>query len=442
MKRFLRAVVLQTAALIVAVAGAHAPARAALVTQTTYNGAKIVEQRDPSSSLIGVQLFVPAGLDRQTAAQSGIAALVAESIAGTPVGRDRLPLRDALQGEGGAVSYSVDGRWIRFYVEGIKANFGSRLLPLFEAAISHPAFDETSLQRARRELGRKIAENQSVPLTVALEMLNAAFFTASEAGLPPFGLPATLQSLSSQDVQTFFSTYYRRSGAIVSAAGDLDAARSDDFTKIVDTLPAGATRPVPVTLPKLRGAQRRLVARRDIAVPWLVAQFPAPSLRSRDFGAMLVLTTFLERTASEMAGNPTITTLPFSDRPAGAMYNFDQQPANVVLYVNGGFGDPTRPFSTALSVVQIFAHSKLSGDIGTMKSIAIGTFVDAAATLEDRSWFAGVFAEQDASPDFVARGLDAIKRVRAADLQRVARVYLGNPNVALVLPRAGSDTSS
>ncbi len=124
------------------------------------------------------------------------------------------------------------------------------------------------------------------------------------------------------------------------------------------------------------------------------------------------------------------------------MYNFDQQPANVVLFINGGFGDPSRPFGTALSVVQIFARSKISGDLSTMKSIAAGTYIDAAGSLEDRAWFAGVFAAQGVSPDFLARGLDAIRTVKAADLQRVARVYLGNPNVALVLPRDGANLSS
>ena len=413
-----------------------APVQAALVTQTAYNGAKLLEQPDQTSALIGAQFFIAAGLDRQTPAQSGLAALVAQDVLNTAVGRDRLPLHDALQAEGGSISYSVDGHWIRYYLEGIKANFGSRLLPLFEAALSHPAFDDAAIIDARTELARKIAQNEVVPLTVGLEMLNAAFFTQSDAGLPPYGLPATLQSLTPADARQFFATYYRRSGAIVSAAGALDAVQSDDFTKLIDTLPAGSTQPIPIKLPALQGTQRRLVARRDIAVPWLVAQFPAPSLRSRDFGAMLVLTTFLERTASEVAGNPTIATLSFSDRPAGALYNFDEQPANLVLFVNGGFGDPTRPFGTALSVVQIFAHSKLSGDIATMKSIAAGTYVDAASTLEDRSWFAGVFAAQGVSPDFVSRGLAAIHSVRATDLQRVARDYLANPNVALVLPRS------
>ncbi len=131
--------------------------------------------------------------------------------------------------KGGSITYSVDGRWIRYYIEGIKANFGSRLLPLFEAALAHPSFNDSALLSARNELDRKIAEDEAVPLTVGLEMLNGAFFTQSDAGLPPFGLPATLAALTPPDAQRFFTTYYRRNGAVVSAAGGLDASARRRF---------------------------------------------------------------------------------------------------------------------------------------------------------------------------------------------------------------------
>jgi len=421
---------------------AAAPIAMPAPRQTSYDGATIVLQPDAESSLVGMQFFIAAGLDRQAPAQNGLSALVAEDVLNTPVGEGHVPLRDAVLSEGASIAYTVDGHWIRYYLEGIKANFATRILPLFAAALARPSFDAGAVSDARTELDRKIAENQLVPLTVGLEMLNAAFFTDSDAGLPQYGLPATLAGLGPADARRFFSTYYRRTGAIVSAAGGLDSDRAGDFFTLVDTLPPGATRPIAVKLGKLRGSQRRLVARRDIAVPWLVAQFPAPSIRSRDFGAMLVLTSFLERTASEVAENPSVTTRPLSDRAAGALYNFDERPANVVLFINGGFGDPSRPFSTALSVIQIFARSKLSGDIASMKRIAAGAYVDAATSLEDRTWFAGVFAAQDVSPDYVRRGLDAIGNVRPADLQRVARTYLSNPNVAIVLPRDLQSTPS
>src|SRR5579862_561022 len=64
------------ALLAAAVIGAgSAPSRAATV----------VQQPDASAELIGTEVLVQAGLDRQTVRQNGLAALVAESVLQTPV---------------------------------------------------------------------------------------------------------------------------------------------------------------------------------------------------------------------------------------------------------------------------------------------------------------------------------------------------------------------
>ncbi|MBC5815608.1 MAG: insulinase family protein [Candidatus Eremiobacteraeota bacterium] len=421
---------------IAALSGATAlasPIHVSAPSVTSYLGAKIVMQVDASNPLTGMQLFIQAGLDRETPNQSGLAALVAESIVRTPVGG--LPLQDELLAKGGSITYTVDGHWIRFYLEGLSPNFATGIMPLFEQALAKPDFSATTLASSRAELDRKIAENEKIPLDVGIQMLNTAFYTDSDAGLPQYGLPATLAGFTSSDAQRFYSTYYRRGGAVVSAVGGVNAATQSQFSNVLGALAEGTSKPVPVRLSRLSGSEHHLVTHRDIAVPWLVAQFRAPSIGSRDFGAMLVLTSFLERTAAEVAENPSVTTKSFNDRAVGTLYNFDDRPASVVLFINGGFGDPSRPFSTALSVIQIFAHSKLSGDIGGMKSIAAGNYIDGVTTLEDRAWMAGVFASQDLPPNYIERGLNAITSVTGADLQRVARTYLDNPNVAIVLPR-------
>lgn len=404
-----------------------APIVSAPATLSEHSGAKILRQLDSRNALVGVQLVVRAGLDRQGAAQSGLAALTAACIARTA--------QDALLARGGSLSYTVDGNDIRFYLEGVKERFAADLLPLFEAALAHPKMDAASVVAARDELYRKIRDNQKIALTVGLEMLSAALITDSNAGMPQYGIPATLAGFTPADVAAFYARNYRRGGAVLSADGGLDAVPPPALNQLIDSLAEGASSAVPAHIARLQGTQHRLIAHRDIAVPWLVAQFPAPAVGSKDFGAMLVLTSFLERTAAEVAENPSITTKGFAERAVGTFYNFDEHPSNLVLYINGGFGDPTRPFNTAMAVIQIFARSKLAGNIAQMKTIAAGSFVDNISSLEDRAWLAAVFASGSTSPDYIAAGLDAIGRVTPGDLQRVARTYLENPNVAIILPR-------
>jgi predicted Zn-dependent peptidase len=409
-----------------------APAGAAANFRVTrVSGGLVVRQDDPAADLIGTQMRIPAGLDRQSPSQNGLAALVAESILQTPV--DGVPLADSIAGDGGSIAYDVNPHDVRFYLEGLPASYDS-MLARFRSALARPDFSSPALARARTALGARIARTQQFPLTVGLQMLNRTFYTDSDAGMPPLGLPQTLAGFVTGDAQAFFSGHYLRGGTVVSAAGKLSGIASGSLEALIGVLGPGSSAPVKVSLKQLPSNTRQLIARRDIPVPWLVAQYKAPDLASRDFGPMLVLTSFLERTLADVAGVPTLSTASSDSRGVGATYNFDTQPANIVVYVDGG-GNPTQVFATALTIVNVLGHAKLAGDLSDMKTFAIGRFLDQSTTLRDRAWLAGTFVGGRLGPDYTAQAIAAIQKTTASDLQRVAVRYLGFPNIALVLPR-------
>jgi predicted Zn-dependent peptidase len=424
------------AALYLAVASAPAGAVAGF-SVTHVAGGSVVRQDDAAADLIGMQMRIPAGLDRQRSDQNGLAALVAEAILQTPAGG--VPLADAIADNGGSIAYDVDPHDVRFYLEGLPGNFASMLAD-FRAALAHPDFSAAALARARTSLGARIARTQQFPLTVGLQMLNRTFYTDSNAGMPPLGLPQTIAAFGRSDVQAFFTAHYLRGGAVVSAAGKLGGIPSGSFEALLDALGPGSSAPVKVTIKQLPSNTRQLIARRDIPVPWLVAQYKAPDLASRDFGPMLVLTAFLERTLADVAGVPTLSTPSSSSRGVGATYNFDTEPANVIVYVDGG-GNPTQVFATALTIVNVLGHAKLAGDLSDMKTYAIGRFLEQSATLHDRAWLAGTFVGRRLGPDYTAQTIAAIQKTTASDLQRIAVRYLGFPNIALVLPRDTQNSS-
>ncbi len=405
---------------------------------TRVSGGAVVRQDDPVADLIGTQVRIPAGLDRQNPDQNGLAALVAEAIQQTPV--DGVPLGDSIAGDGGAIVYDVDPHDVRFYLEGLPASYDS-MLARFRSALARPDFSPQALARARTALGARIARTQQLPLTVGLQMLNRTFYTDSDAGMPPLGLPQTLAGFVTSDAQAFFAKHYVREGSVVSAAGKLGGIASGSLEAVIGVLGLGSSAPARVSLKQLPSNTRQLIARRDIPVPWLVAQYKAPDLQSRDFGPMLVLTSFLERTLADVAGVPTLSTASSGSGGVGATYNFDTQPANVVVYVDGG-GNPTQVFATALTIVNVLGHAKLAGDLTDMKTFAIGRFLDQSATLRDRAWLAGTFVGRHLGPDYTTQTIAAIQKTTASDLQRIAVRYLGFPNIALVLPRDSQQNPS
>ena len=390
-----------------------------------------VQQPDASADLAGVQVLLQAGLDRQTSRQNGLASLVAETILRTPV--QGTPLEDAVKAAGGSVSFSSEPRRMRFYVESSSQAFPA-VLQLLHDALAHPDFTPATLADARTHLNDLIARDQTSALRVGIDMLNRAFYQNSDAGLPRYGLSETLAGFASTDARAFYNEHYRRGDAVVSAAGAIPAGTPP--ASVVDGLPAGTSAAVAIKQGPLPSTSRQIIARRDVPVPWLVAQYRAPDMSSRDFGAMLILTEFMQRTLSEVSDVPGIATRPAAQRGVGAFYNFDSSPANVILYVDGGLGDPSRAFSTALGVVGVLGQARLGGDLAELKNFAIGRLLEDSQTLEDRSFLAAVYASHHLTGDYRTELVKAINATKPADLQRVASRYLSTPTIALVLPRS------
>lgn len=398
-------------------------------------GATIVSQPDSAATLVGIAFVVRAGLDRQTLRENGLAALVAQTIVRTPVGSGGMPLEEAIAARGGSIRFTVDPSDVRFYIEALAAD-APAVLDLFRSAVAAPDFSPATVREARSTLVRQIAQTQQIALQVGLDMLNAASSSQANAGLPELGTPNSLAQVFSGDARSFYQRYYKRGGVLVSAAGRLDALPSGALAALASALPDGTTAPVTVRTPALSGATHEIVAHRDIASPWLIAQYPAPKVDSRDFGPMLVLAAFIRRTLSDIAQVPGVVSPTFASRSVGAVYAYDRAPSNLVLYVNGGLnGNPSRAFATALSVVNVLAATRLQGSIEEFKAEAAGDFANGATTLETRTWLAAVFSRESSSPDFINRALQAIAATTPDDIQRVARTYLGNPMIALVLPR-------
>ena len=394
----------------------------------------LVRQPDAAANLVGTVVLIRAGLDREEPTQNGLAALVAQSVLDTPVGGT--PLTAAVDALGGSIRYAVEPHDVRFYIEGLPANYPTMLRDV-RMALADPNFDPATLAHARTQIAQRERERQSTAATVGMEMINRTLYSESDAGLPPLGLPETIAQFSQADAQAFYARAYRRGGAVISIAGDFASLPAASYATLLDVLPAGASAPVVLHQPKVEASSRELIAHRDIPVPWLIAQYGAPPVASKDFGPMFVLSSFMERTLGDIAspGTAEIASVP---RNVGAVYRYADTPASMVIVVDGGQNDPTRSFATALTVVGVIGHAKLGGDLSQMKSYAQGRFLAGTQTLEDRAWLGAIFAENGVTGDYVQRTLSAIDATTSADLQRVAARYLTTPTIALVLPRTDS----
>ncbi|HEY6233894.1 MAG TPA: hypothetical protein VIW69_02165, partial [Candidatus Elarobacter sp.] len=198
------------AAALTAVLAVPAAASGPRTTFVDLGSARAYVHADPASPLAAVELFVRAGLDRQTAGQSGLAALVAESVLRTPVGG--VTLSDAVDARGASISYVVAAQHVRFYLEGTPDALAATA-PLVARALAAPAFDPAAVAAARAALTDRIAAEEGDPRFVGLQLLRASYYRGG-AGLPPLGDSSSLAALAPADAHAFFARWYRRGDAV------------------------------------------------------------------------------------------------------------------------------------------------------------------------------------------------------------------------------------
>jgi zinc protease len=417
-----------------------APAAAATPRVTTIDagGARAFVQPDPGVPLAGVMLHVRAGLDRQTAAQNGLAALTAEAVLRTPAGpatgSGQAALADVVEASGASIGYAVGPQGVRFYLEGTP----ERLVlaaPLVAGALAAPAFDPATLAAARASLAERIADEDGDPRLVGRAMLRSTYYRGG-AGLPPFGNPAALAALGPADVKAFYDTWYLRGDAVASAVGRTGDATDAASRVLLAGLRAGTARTTALGTRAFGAQPKRILTHRDVGAPYVVLGFAAPSLGERDFPAALVMRALLG-SVFERAG---ATTPPPLLRSVGLIYGYDVSPAQLVFWINGGRIDPEAGLAGIDAIAKAAATKPLTAAVlARYKETARGEWELETVTLDERASAIGNAVElglpAGAADDVAA----AIARVTAADVQRVAKKYFRKFDVALILPRGNGN---
>jgi len=420
---------LALAASLAAPAGAApSPAPPAMPTPDSGSG-RAYAKADPGAMTTGVELRIDAGLDRQTDAQNGLAALVAEAVLRTPVagGLDAAGAADAA---GASIRYAVDPQGVRFYLDGTPASVAAAT-PAFAAALAAPSFSAATLAASRRSLDDRIGDEESDARAVGRAMLRASYYRGG-AGFPAYGTTGSLTAFGTADAQAFYAAWYRRGNALAVAAGRTGAASDAASRALLGALPAGSAVPASLATKPFGAQPRRIVTHRDVGAPYVVLGFAAPGIGSRDFAAALVVRSLLTGVL-EVRSAATVSPLL---RASGTFYGYESDPAQLVVWINGARLDAEVGLAAVDAVVKAAASKPVSAQVlERYKTTARGVWVLEAVGVDERAAAAANAIAHGLGPDGGDAIADAIARVTAADVQRVAKTYFQKFDVALILPR-------
>jgi zinc protease len=303
------------------------------------------------------------------------------------------------------------------------------------------------MDQAKLDLQRDVVKNErrqnydNVPYGRADETNLAALFPASHPyAWPVIGSMADLSAAELEDVKGFFRTYYAPNNATLTIAGSFDRdsvkAWVQRYYGDIPRGPRAVTRPTvpPVTLQR----DTFLVLEDKVQLPRLYYTWHSAKVFHEDDAALDILAYVLagdknarlyKSLVYDKQVAQEVNARQFSGRLDGT-FNVDvtpkpgQSPTEMARLVNAELG---RVIAEGVGEREL-ARAKNSIRTGLLDRIA--SVLGKSEQLNYYNYFAG-------TPDYVQQDAARYERVTAADVQRVARTYLGRPKVVLTVVPEG-----
>lgn len=120
------------------------------------------------------------------------------------------------------------------------AELSEPALELFSEVISQPAFAPAAISRLKNQLQASFAYQAKNPASRASQALFADLYGSHPYAQPTSGNAASINSISRQQLQGFYQSYYSAGNAQIALVGDLSLARAQHIAeRISQALPQG-----------------------------------------------------------------------------------------------------------------------------------------------------------------------------------------------------------
>nr|MBA3672818.1 insulinase family protein [Gemmatimonadaceae bacterium] len=195
---------------------------------TLPNGLRILLVESKRQPVVSLALMLPAGNSYDPAGKEGLASLAATLLTKGAGTRTADQISAAIEGVGGSIgaASAVDFLTVRSNVLTENAPLAFELVG---DAIARPTFAPSEVELARTQSLSALQLEQSRPAALA-----ERYFARQLYGAHPYGKrssPATVRSISADDLRAFQRTRLVPGGALLVVAGDISMARAKELAQ-------------------------------------------------------------------------------------------------------------------------------------------------------------------------------------------------------------------
>lgn len=423
---------------------AQAPAKEIKVAPLAYtertlpNGLKVYAIRDTSTANVSVQVWYDVGSKDDPAGKSGFAHMFEHLMfKGTrnlvDEQFDRLT-----EDVGGYNNASTNSDYTNYY-EVVPANHLERLLFAEADRMSSLVVSEKVFASERDVVKEEL---RSRVLASPYGKLFYIYFPNISYSTHPYARPGIgsiedLDAATIGDIRAFHATYYRPDNAVLVVAGNFDPAQLD---KWVDKYFAGIARPnrpiprVTTAEPPRTAPTRQTVYEANTPLPAVLLSYQLPPDNDPDTPALAVLDGIL----SGGENSRLYRNLVYRDQLAAQADTFldtRQSTGSYAMYAILAGGKSAEEGEKAMrrEIAELRDKPVSDAELAEAKNEILTASLKSRETAEGKAstLAASIIVSRD--PKAADEQLAAIGRVTAADVQRVARKYLGdNQSAALI----------
>ncbi|MCU6455374.1 insulinase family protein [Sphingomonas sp. A2-49] len=444
--RLVRAALMLGAALLPLAAAAQTatrPAAAAAVKPIAYtertlaNGLRVYALRDTTTPNVAVQVWYDVGSKDDPQGRSGFAHMFEHLMFKATRNLVSEQMDRLTEDVGGYNNASTNDDYTNYY-EVIPANHLQRLLFAEADRMASLVVEPKSFASERDVVKEELRQSTLARPYGKLfsTYLSAAAYTTHPYARSTIGSIENLEAASIEDVRGFHATYYRPDNAILVVAGNFDPRQLDAwidryFSRIAR--PATAIPRVTVQEPARTTAVTYTVYEPNTPLPAVLMSWHVPADRDADIPALTVLNTILSTGESSRM----YESLVYRDQlaqDASSFLDSKQGTGNLIAYAILAGGKTVAQGEAALKrEIARFRDAPVSAaELAEAKNEILTATIKSRETAEGKARTLASSVIIDGDPRAADRQLAAIARVTAADVQRVARKYLGDQQSATI----------
>ncbi|MFL5552128.1 MAG: M16 family metallopeptidase [Gemmatimonadaceae bacterium] len=307
-----------------------------------------------------------------------------------------------------------------------------------------------TMDLAKVNLQRDVVKNErrqrvdNVPYGRADEIILGALYPKSHPySWPVIGSMADLSAASLTDVQNFFKTYYAPNNATLSIAGDFDPATVKKLVaQYFSSIPRGPAVTRRVSVPAVVIPRDTFLVLEDkVQLPRVFYTWHSVKGFSKDDAALDILAQVVANDKNSRLYKKLVYDLQIAQN-VSAFQDGSRLDGKFQIDITPKPGQKVADIDRIVQteIANVINNGISQRELQRAQNLYKASFLNRLASVLGKAEVLNTYNYFVGNPDFVQQDAARYERVTAADVQRVAKTYLGRPKIVLtVVPEGKKD---